>query len=183
MLSQRKTTIREIAERANVSISTVSRVLNNTARVAEDKRSAVLAAIEELDYQPNVLAQGLAGGQSQTIGVLTQFISSPHFGTVTRGVIYGLNGSGYSVIFADGSFNPTVERKIVDNLLLLRKVDVLIVVEGRLSDEVLIELGEQIPLIVVGRTIPALRERCIAIDQFKAAYRATQFLLELGHRH
>src|SRR5688572_23678558 len=117
MNQRQKLTIRDIARHAGVSISTVSRVLNDNASVADDKRQAVLAAIEELDYQPNIFAQGLASGQSRTIGVVTQFISSPYFSTVTRGVMLQLTSSGYSALFVDGSFDQRTEQESVKNLL------------------------------------------------------------------
>ena len=79
MVPKESVTISDIAERAQVSISTVSRVLRGTTKVADSKRSAVLAAVAELNYQPNVFAQGLASGQSMAIGVQTQNFGSPFF--------------------------------------------------------------------------------------------------------
>ncbi|MFZ1400915.1 MAG: LacI family DNA-binding transcriptional regulator, partial [Candidatus Promineifilaceae bacterium] len=67
-MPNRKITIEDIAQQANVSISTVSRVLRKSSGVAADKREAVLQAVSELDYRPNVFAQSLASGQSMTIG-------------------------------------------------------------------------------------------------------------------
>ncbi len=182
MEQKRNVTIRDIADRANVSISTVSRVLNEPDMVKASKREAVLAAMRDLNYQPNILAQRLAGGQSLTIGVLTQFINSPHFSAITRGILQGLNSSGYSVIFADGSFDPVTEQELVTNLIS-RRIDGLIILEGRLPDEVLQELNQQIPLFVVGRQVSGLEDRCLWMDQFAAAYRATQYLIGLGHHH
>jgi LacI family transcriptional regulator len=179
---KRKSTIRDIADRASVSISTVSRVLNDPDSVKASKREAVLSAIQELNYQPNILAQRLAGGQSLTIGVLTQFINSPHFGTMTRGIFQGLNGSGYSVIFADGSFEPTIEHDMVQNLIS-RRIDGLIILEGRLPEAELRQLNEYIPLVVVGRRVEGLLDRCLWMDQYRAAYEATHFLIETGHQN
>ncbi|HEY5671944.1 MAG TPA: LacI family DNA-binding transcriptional regulator, partial [Anaerolineales bacterium] len=96
MESGKNFTIQDIANRANVSISTVSRVLNNTAPVAEETRQRVLSIITELGYKPNLFAQGLAGGQSRTIGVLTQLIGSPFYDVILRGILRGIDGSGYS---------------------------------------------------------------------------------------
>jgi LacI family transcriptional regulator len=179
---KRKSTIRDIADRASVSISTVSRVLNDPDSVKASKREAVLSAIQELNYQPNILAQRLAGGQSLTIGVLTQFINSPHFGTMTRGIFQGLNGSGYSVIFADGSFDPTIEHDMVQNLIS-RRIDGLIVLEGRLPEAELRQINEYIPLVIVGRRVEGLLDRCLWMDQVRAAYEATRYLIDTGHQN
>ena len=126
-------TILDIAERANVSISTVSRVLNNTAPVAEETRQRVLQIIAALDYKPNLFAQGLAGGQSRTIGVLTQLIGSPFFDVILRGILKGIDGSGYSPLFADGGWD--VEKDLIAlNMFVERKVDGLIILDGHAAD-------------------------------------------------
>jgi LacI family transcriptional regulator len=176
-----KITIRDIAKQAKVSIATVSRVLNDPDSVKVDNRQAVLAAIRDLDYQPNILAQRLAGGQSLTIGVITQFIHSPHFATMTRGIFQGLNGSGYSVIFVDGGFDPEVEHKLVQNLIS-RRIDGLIIMQGRLPNTDLGAINSQIPLVVIGRQVPELLDQCLWMNQFQAAYNATRFLIEIGHQ-
>jgi hypothetical protein len=70
-------TLMDVARKAGVSPSTVSRILNGTARVSEDKRLAVLAAIAHMNFAPNQMAQGLKKGRSMTIGIVVQDISSP----------------------------------------------------------------------------------------------------------
>src|SRR5687767_6944895 len=71
---------------------------------------------------------------------------------------------------------------MVENLIS-RRIDGLIILEGRLPDEVLYELNAQIPLFMVGRQVPGLEDRCLWMDQFAAAYRATEYLIGLGHHH
>ena len=74
---EKKATVYDIARIAGVSASTVSRILNGSAKVAEDKRLAVEEAIRELNFRPNLMAQYLKTGQSMTLGVLTQYVDSP----------------------------------------------------------------------------------------------------------
>lgn len=181
MRKSRNTTIQDIAERADVSISTVSRVLNNTAPVAEETRERVLQIIAELGYKPNLFAQGLAGGQSRTIGVLTQLIGSPFYDVILRGILKGIDGSGYSPLFADGGWEA--EKDLVAlKMFAERKVDGLILLNGHAPESLLVELAGQIPMIVLGRMIPALEEQCLPFDDFEAARKATHFLIEAGHR-
>ncbi|MEM7112814.1 MAG: substrate-binding domain-containing protein [Chloroflexota bacterium] len=175
-----KITISDIARRANVSKSTVSRVLNGTTAVNEKKRTAVLEAVAELNYQPNFMARGLAGGQSLTIGVLTQNITSPHNDHVLRGILMSLRGSKYSPIFADGDWQQEQEQQAIQTLLA-RQVDGLVIFGGETPDEALCRLAEQTPLVVVGRNIPELPNQCLWIDNFQGAYDATRYLIELGH--
>lgn len=174
-------TIQDIAELSNVSISTVSRVLNKTAPVADKTRRRVLQVIDELGYKPNLFAQGLAGGHSKTIGVLTQLIGSPFYDVILRGILSGIEGSGYSPLFADGSWDA--EKDLVAlKMFMQRQVDGLILLNGHAPEELLIEVAQEIPLIVVGRSIPALKNQCLPFDDFEAAYQATRFLIEAGHR-
>lgn len=176
-----RVTIQDIANRANVSISTVSRVLSGNARVSEDKRQAVTRVVKELNYRPNIFARGLAGGLSMTVGVLTQNIGSPVYDAIMRGIITGLEGGDYFPIFADGQWRLGVEQAAIQTLLD-RRVDGLIVVGGNLSVSTLQQVAAQAPLIVAAREIQELAGRCIHINNFQAAYEATRFLIEAGHR-
>ena len=181
MEQTRNFTIQDIAERANVSISTVSRVLNNTAPVAEETRARVLSIIAELGYKPNLFAQGLAGGQSRTIGVLTQLIGSPFYDVILRGILKGIDSSGYSPLFADGGWDAKKDQMAI-NMFIQRQVDGLIILNGHSPEEFLLEIASEIPMIIVGRDIPDLKEQCLPFDDFEAAQKATQYLIEAGHR-
>jgi LacI family transcriptional regulator len=174
-------TIQDIAERANVSISTVSRVINSTAPVAPETREKVLGVIAELNYKPNLFAQGLAGGHSRTIGVLTQLIGSPFYDVILRGILKGIDGSGYSPLFADGGWDAEKDL-IALNMFIQRQVDGLILLNGHAPEELLIEIASQIPMIIVGRDIPNLKEQCLPFDDFNAAQTATQYLIQSGHQ-
>lgn len=180
MLTDERVTMQDIADRANVSISTVSRVLRGSAAVTEAKRRAVLAAVAELDYRPNVLAQGLASGETKTIGVLTQFISAPLYDTILHGILEGLRGTGYSPLFADGYWQPNREQRSLQ-IFLDRRVDGLIVLGGASPERLLRELAAQVPLIVVGRSIDGLEHHCLPFGNVQGAHRATSYLIERGH--
>lgn len=181
MTQNKRVTIRDIAKKANVSKSTVSRVLNDTTPVAPEKETAVLAAMKELNYQPNIFARGLAGGRSLTIGTLTQNVGSPFYANIMRGIISGLEGSPYSAIFADGRWQADIEEKALQ-IFLGRRVDGLIVVGGTLNSETLNKISEQIPVIVIAREVSGLENRCLFFDNFQAAYDATRFLIDAGHQ-
>ncbi|MDX1520595.1 MAG: LacI family DNA-binding transcriptional regulator [Anaerolineae bacterium] len=181
MVQKKKANIQDIAQQANVSISTVSRVLNNAAAVTEAKREAVLRAVAELNYQPNVAAQALAGGQTKTIGVITQDISNPFYDAILRGVRQGFEGSGFYPIFADGRWQAAKEEKAILTLMA-RRVDALIILGGCSPEEALQQWGDQVPLLVIGRDLSSLDNQCLPLDDFAGAYKATQYLIELGHQ-
>lgn len=174
-------TISDIALRANVSKSTVSRVINGTTKVNKEKQEAVLAAMEEMNFQPNVFAQGLASGNSKTIGVVTQNIGSPIYDSISQGILQGLVQSTYSPIFADGQWEPDVGHAAVETLLG-RKVDGLIVLGSVLPRDELDRVNSILPTVVVGREIEGWENQCLFIDNERAGFDATRHLLELGHR-
>jgi len=174
-------TIQDIAKQANVSKSTVSRVLNNTSVVENSKREAVLEAMRALDYQPNVIAQSLAGGRSMTIGIVTQNIGSPFTDTIAQGVISGLAGTGYSPIFVDGQWKQSAESEVI-RTLLGRNVDGLVLIGGNVPAADINNLRDQLPTIVVARELDGWDGQCIHVDNEDAGYRATQHLLNFGHQ-
>lgn len=181
-MGQKKSiTIQDIAEQAKVSISTVSRVLNGTAPVADATRERILHIIAEKGYMPNLFAQGLAGGQSKTIGVLTQLIGSPFFDVILRGILKGIDGTGYSPLFADGGWDAEKD-ELALNMFIQRQVDGLILLDGHTPENELREVARQIPMIIVGRVVPGLESQCLPFDDFEAARKATQYLIECGHR-
>ncbi len=186
MISQNtKITIQDIARKASVSPSTVSRVISGNARVNDDKRQAVLAAIEELDYRPNVFAQSLASGQSMTIGVMTQNFGTAFYDGILTGILSTLEPTSYSPIFGDGRWQKKVEKRAIQTLID-RKVDGLIIVGGLAQNEEISSIAQQVPLVMVGRLVgegvPELRSQCLYVNNQQAAYEATRYLLEMGHR-
>jgi len=177
---KKNVTISDIAAHANVSKSTVSRVLNDTTPVNEEKRKAVLAAMQEMNFEPNIFARGLASGQSYTVGVVTQNLGSPFYDSIAQGVVTGLADTAYSAIFADGQWQPEIGQAVVKTLIG-RMVDGLILIGNRLPPDDLEELKQTIPTLVVGAHIDGWEKLCMYVDNEQAAYEATQHLIELGH--
>ncbi|MGB1252668.1 MAG: LacI family DNA-binding transcriptional regulator [Candidatus Promineifilaceae bacterium] len=177
----KRITIQDIAKQAKVSISTVSRVLNGNVVVAKPKHEAVMQAVNNLGYKPNVFAQGLASGQSMTIGILTQNISSPFYDAILRGILQGLRSTGYSPIIVDGHWQPGKEQKALDTLTV-RRVDGMVVIGGSSSSAFFASLAKQTPLIIVARRLPPLVKQCIVMANEQGGYEATKHLIDLGHR-
>ena len=180
-LKSKKATIDDIANLANVSKSTVSRVLNDTTPVHKAKREAVEAAMKALDFQPNFFAQSLAGGQSKTIGVLTQHLGSPFYDTISQGVIAHLSGTGYWPLFSAGNEESTSADLAVKNFLA-RRIDGLILIGGMLSDEKLIEFNDSVPTFLAGLESQTMAGQSISVNNELAGFNATKHLIDLGHR-
>ena len=176
-------TLEDIARAAGVSPSTVSRVLNGSKRVAENKRALVLAAIEQHNYRPNLVARGLVRGRSMTVGVLMQDISSPFFARMISGIEQGLDRGAYQPMFASTHWRAENQENELRSLQLLleRRVDGLIVLASSIPDDDLRAAAAQIPLVVVARRVAGLEDRCIYVDNQGGAFRATRYLIGLGH--
>jgi len=176
-----KVTLGMVAEACGVSPSTVSRILNGTAVVSPEKREAVDRAIAELGFIPNPIARGLAGGRTLSVGVVTQAIDSPFYGVALRGIEEELSKAGYSPLFVSGHWNVEEEKRCIDTLRS-RRVDGMIILHGRLTDEALRGLAKHIPTVITGRTLSAPGLYALDFNNFEGARLATHHLLSLGHR-
>lgn len=171
-----------VAREAGVSPSTVSRVLNGTAKVAEATRASVLRAIEQLDFKPDPAARSLAGGRTMSIGVLTQYLDSPFYGQAISGIEETLSDNGYVPLFVSGHWSRAQDQ---ERLAILgeRRVDGIIVLAELLLDETLMELATRVPVVMVGRKIDGPNLASLAFDNVEASRLAVGHLLGLGHRN
>jgi LacI family transcriptional regulator len=176
-----KVTLEMVAEHAGVSPSTVSRILNGTAVVSDDKRAAVDHAIAKLGFVPNPVARGLAGGRTLSVGVVSQAIDSPFYGAALRGIEIELGAAGYSPLFMSGHWHADEEARCIE-VLRSRRVDGLIVLTGRLADTALRSLARSLPVVVTGRNLKAGNLLSMDFDNLEGARLATQHLIDLGHR-
>jgi LacI family transcriptional regulator len=179
--SSAPSTLLDVARVAGVSPSTVSRILNGTAKVSDDKRAAVQAAIEKMNFAPNQMAQGLKKGRSNTIGIVVQDIASPFFDETLHGVDDGLKGTGYASVIVSGHWNAAEEAERI-RLLLARKVDGIILLSGRLADDDILRFAGQRPIVSTGRALQTGSALGFKLDNENGAYQAVRHLLELGHR-
>lgn len=173
-------TIEMVAQLAGVSASTISRILNGTAVVSEAKSQAVKDAIAKLGYVPNPVARGLAGGRTYSIGVITQTIDSPFYGASLRGIEEELDPFGYNPLFVSAHWDAAAEARCIE-VLRSRRVDGIIVLTGRLSDQALKACAKHLPVVVTGRTLNGPGIYSLDFDNFLGGQLATSHLIELGH--
>jgi LacI family transcriptional regulator len=174
-------TLDDVAREAGVSPSTVSRVLSGSARVSAKKERVVLEVVRRLGYTPNALAQGLARGQSLSVGVIIQEVSSPFYGELARGIEESLRSTPYYPVFVSGHWRTDLEHDALQ-VLLRQRVDALIVTGGHLPDPELHQQAKKRPLVIVSRNVKGLEANCLCIDNVQGGYLGTRHLIELGHR-
>lgn len=181
-MERRAVTIEDVAARAGVSISTVSRVLNDTGYpMRPETRQRVLEAIEELDFHPSPLARGLLGKPTQTIGLIIPDISNPYYPLLSRGVEDVASDHGYTVIFCNTDRSIAKVRRYVE-VLREKQADGFIFAGGGLETA-----GEPFPAEDLGQKVVLVgRHRwpfpSVQVDNVRAAYEATAHLVQLGHR-
>lgn len=174
-------TLLDVARAAGVSPSTVSRILNGSAGVSEAKRAAVMEAIERLEFRPNLSARSLRQGRSMTIGVLTMDVESPFYGRAMKGIEAGLADTGYAPLIVSGHWNAAEEAERIQ-LLMARRVDGIVVLNGHLDAQRVLEFAGRQPMVMVGRELTGANLRSIKLDQAAGGQMATRHLLSMGHR-
>lgn len=174
--------IYEVAELAGVSLATVSRVINPGAKVSEKTREKVIAAMQELGYQPNSIAQSLATRTSNAVGVLVSELHGPFFGAMLSAIEETLKAAGKFVLVAAGHNQEAQERDAI-RFLLSRNCDALIVHVEALPDKFLIEHNRKsTPVVIMNRKVRGLSDRCFSLNNELGGYLATQPLLKRKHR-
>src|SRR6187401_1901951 len=174
--------IYEVAELAGVSLATVSRVINPGAKVSDKTRQKVLAAMRELGYQPNSIAQSLATRSSNSVGVLVSELHGPFFGAMLSSIEKTLKAAGKFVMVAAGHSNEEQEREAI-RFLVGRNCDALIVHVERLSDKFLVDHDHNTtPLVVMNRKVRGLADHCFSLNNELGGYLATKSLLKHKHK-
>lgn len=176
-------TIKDVAKHANVSITTVSRVLNETEHsVSPDTRERVLHAIKELGFYPNAMARGLHMNKTRTIGLIIQDISNPYYPSIVRGVEDGAQELGYTVILANAYRSRERTTKYL-NVLREKRVDGIIFTGGGVvKDAVEERFFEQahIATVVIGKScnvqLPAIQ-----VNNVQSSREACEHLIKQGH--
>jgi DNA-binding LacI/PurR family transcriptional regulator len=174
--------LEEVARRARVSTATVSRVLNGVDIVKSSTRARVMRAVTELRYHPNLHARSLAGGRSQTIGVIVSNLDNPFFLDVYRAVESDCHEQGYEVLVANTAYRPEQLAASV-RLMLGRRVAGLAAIVSEIDDEIVSELTESnIPIVFYDVGTAGGNITRIRVNYRKGIERVVEYLVALGHR-
>lgn len=172
-----RTTIRDVAKEANVSIATVSKALNGIDVVRPDTKERVLAAARNLHYVPNLMGKQLKNTRTKMIGFYTTSISGPYFSVLVEAIAQEAEKSGYAVnVFL------STDKRVVLRSILGGVVDGIIGFEDFLNSEDLAAIRrEQIKAVFIDRNIQDEHFGSVVFDSYEKGKAATEFLLGLGH--
>lgn len=178
------TTMRDVAQVAGVSATTVSHVLNGTRHVDPATREAVLAAIRETDYSANSAARSLRLGRTSTIGVAMSAISNLYFGEQLYAIEHEAGLHGYSILLSDTHDDPVREESAIDHLISYG-IDAVVLAPSRDADRTLRKLRRRnIPVVLIDRVPETSGDGVDAIGVINDApvTRLVEHLASIGHR-
>lgn len=174
-------TIYEVSQLANVSLATVSRVINDNPQVSDKTRQKVLDAMKALDYRPNSMAQSLASNRTNSVGIMVSELHGPFFGQMMAGIEAELRKAGKHVIITTGHSEEDKEKDGIE-FLMSRNCDALILHVEAVSDEYLIKLSKgNIPIFLMSRLVEELDTHCISLNNELGGYLAAKAIIEKGH--
>jgi len=175
-------TIKDIARQADVSVATVSYVVNKSRWVSPELTERVLQAIEKLGYSPNAIARSLRQKRTKMIGLIVPDSSNPFFAEIAKGVEDAGFAAGYSVILCNS--NASIDRELIYlDLLRSKRVEGIIFIATSTHVEPIKPIVKSgVPVVTFYRDVPDLDMDTFRIDNFQAGYIGTRHLIELGHR-
>ena len=181
-------TVKDVAERAGVSPSTVSRVISNHPKISEKTKTKVLKIMEELGYYPNAIARSLASNKTGTIGVILparsgDLLLNPFFPEALRGILKGASANSYDVLLSSG-YEGEDELEILKKLIRSSKVDGIIIMSSKIDDECQDYLNSiEFPFSLIGSPYDHKEKvNHVDNDNYMAAYELTTYLSMIGKK-
>lgn len=175
-------TIKDIAERAGVSIATVSRVLNDSKPVSTELKKKILQIVEETEYKPNALARGLIKNQTGLIGIIIPDISNQTFASLITGIEGIADQNKFDIVVSNSHGKVEKELEIFD-VFREKQLDGIIFSGVALTTEHQRFFEKyKLPTVIVSQNFPQIELPSVLINNFQAAYDATNFLINLGHK-
>ncbi len=186
MLKKKKVSILDIAKKLNISKSTVSFIVNGKAkerRISEELTEKVLKVVEEMGYKPNHLAQSLATGKTNSIGLIVENISDSFFANIASLIEERAYNSGYEIIYS--STNDDVNKaKSLLKMFRERQVDGYIICPPiGVEEEIQALIDEGTPVVLFDRHLPNVSADYVGTDNKESTHKACDFLYDQGYRH
>lgn len=180
----KKITIKDIAKEANVSVATVSRVVNNKAKgVGEATRKKIMDLVDRYQYQPSAVARGLVTKKTNIIGLIIPDITNPFYPKMAKGVEDAANEYGYNIILCDGNNSAEKETHYL-RILNEHYVSGVIYNNFHKMSESTLELirNSHLPLVFIDNYVDIDGSSCLTLDNKKAMYELVEHFIQMGHQ-
>lgn len=175
-------TIKDVAEKAGLSVTTVSRFLNNHPYISDDKKEKILAAMKALDYEPSTVAQQMRGVKTHRIGVLISRITNPFFASLVDALEVTARKNGYSVLIVQNHDSAGEEKNCLD-LLKKKIIDGLILCAVESNKNVLEKYQQYGPILLCNTSLEATSLPVVKVDDRRATYNAVTYLINKGYKN
>ncbi|WP_426330151.1 LacI family DNA-binding transcriptional regulator [Pedobacter sp. R-06] len=181
----KKISIKDIAQRLNISITTVSFVINGKATeksISKEVTKKVLDLVAEVGFRPNSFAKSLRTGKSNTIGFLVENISAPFFSGIASFLEEKARSKGYKILFSSIGKDKDKFAELID-LFTQHKVDgYIMAVPDGMEEEIKKIIATEVPVVLFDRYIPEISADYVLVDNFATTFTATKHLMENGYR-
>jgi len=167
-------TIKSVAKKAGVSISTASYALNGVPKVKAETKARVLAAAEELGYYPNANARNLKTNKTGNVGVFIYGFGGPVFSDILEGINDELHLKGYNIIVSSGASSNVILRE--------RQVDAAVIFDDKIDDKVVLAYAQKSPVVVLDRRLKGDNIYQSLLDNEKLVYRLIKKVIQKGYR-
>lgn len=176
-------TMKQVAGRAEVSVATVSRVINETGYVSPDLKERVHTAMRELNYQPSDLARSLRRKETLTVGILIPQLDHPFFGSLAFAIEKSLFANDYRTLICSAEEDQDKEHAYVEMLIRQRVDGVIFVPTGQSVDNLRLLQSSDVPVVLVDRDLKHRHVDKIMSDNEQGGYQGMCHLLGMGHRN
>ncbi|WP_420630254.1 LacI family DNA-binding transcriptional regulator [Candidatus Leptofilum sp.] len=178
----KRATIEDVAALAGVSRQTVSRAINNKGEISKTTKEKVMAAVAELGYRPNRLAQGMVTQRTRTVGLVVPDITNLFFPEVARGVQDEGRLHDYNVLLCNTDDKPEEEIKTMYSLAAQRVDGIITMGSKATTKELTVFANTFRPIVFINRFFEHPHVSVINVDNFQGAHLAVSYLIKLGHR-
>lgn len=180
-----KATIKEVAEKAGVSVATAGRALGNYGKISEETRQKVMQAASELNYIPNKLAQGMRSHSTKTLAVVVPDIQNNFFGCVVAAIEQRAREKGYAVLICNTNEKRELELSCLE-MLASKQVDGILLAstfadKSEIPAKYVKSIFDKFPIVAFDRKINGFPFVSVLSDNYNMAYQVTKYLIGLGH--
>ena len=182
-MSKQQTTIKDIARKLRISVSTVSRALRNLPDVNPETKKAVEELARQLNYEPNYIAQSLINKKTRIIGVIVPVISSPVFGRILTGMNDAAQKHKYQLMICQSNESAELEAALVKQLASFKVDGLLVSISSGTQSEEPFEIfkRKEIPIVFFDRVLPDVNATKVIVDEYHSAFMAVEFLIKSGY--
>lgn len=184
-MSKQQATIKDIARKLRISVSTVSRALRNLHDVNPETRKNVLELARQLNYEPNYIAQSLINKKTRIVGVIVPVIASPVFSRILAGMYDAAQQHSYQLMICQSNENAAHEAALVRQLASFKIDGLLISVSSQTKCEDAFDIlnKKEVPIVFFDRVLPGMKAPKVIVDEFQSAFTAVEHLIKCGHRN